>query len=114
MSVRANAKIQMNGAPLVNLSVSIPEGTTYDVPGPVQILCYDGWQIRGQTNSDYIVQMRRTGSANAFVDVATTPIDLSLPEYANQKIDFDIRIIVVSIAGAFEELRDYIQVEPIP
>ncbi|MGB8509681.1 MAG: hypothetical protein WCD76_14945 [Pyrinomonadaceae bacterium] len=85
-----------NGAPLtaVNLSLAAESDSAVLVG---RVPCAAGLYLASSSESAAQVRARRTGSGDAFVDLAVSPIDLS--PHAGETVSYDFRIHAGNIEG---------------
>ena len=75
------------------------------------ITCKVGFKIKSDVDSDVQILVRKAGTADAFVDVAVTPIDLT--PYANTDVLFDIKAHVDADAVAYSSHNITFRVAPV-
>lgn len=86
----------INDIPITFLSYTIPESTD----GPLFVLRIPvlvGHVLTATDNPNARVLVRRTGTADAFVDIQTSPIDLD--SFVTDTVDFDAKIHTNAIVG---------------
>ena len=85
-----------NNQPLLYINLQLEENTDSAVVACL-IPCASGKYLTASISSLAQVFARRTGSGDAFVNLATSPI--SLAPFAGQIVSYDFRVHTLSVTG---------------
>lgn len=85
-----------NNQPITALPVSLVEDSDCAIV-VIRVPCEANRYLAAVEHGSAQVLARRTGSGDAFVDLADTPI--SLTPYAGTTVDFDLKIHAGSVSG---------------
>lgn len=86
-----------NGAPLSFVQTEADEGETTPVFVAV-VPAAAGFVLTAEPDAGLTVEARRTGSGDAFVNIATNPVDLA--PYDGQQVAFDFRIAAGAVSAS--------------
>jgi hypothetical protein len=84
------------GQPLLYVNLRLDEGAD-SVVVTARIPCAAGRYLAAASDARAAVLARRTGSGDAFADIADTP--LSLTEFDGEDVDFDFKVHAGSVTG---------------
>lgn len=96
--------------PLAYVPIVVEEETESAVL-VIRVLCVAGMFLTCAESASAQVLLRRTGTSDAFVDIADAPIDLS-PD-VGQTVDFDLKVAASAVAG-FERVALSVRVTSAP
>lgn len=86
----------IDDVPITYISMSLPELDESDV-FVIKVECADGTTLASEVNASAKVLARLNGTADPFVDIADTPIDLS--PHAGQTKLFDVKVETLNVVG---------------
>jgi|GEM_PF-2583477 len=90
-----NSILDTNNNPLTHVGISIAAGASWTFT--VRVPCKAGMFLSAVARDKAIVSARRTGSGDAFQDLASMP--LTLTEFDGSVVDFDIRVEAGDVPG---------------
>jgi hypothetical protein len=92
----SDAIADTNNVPLLFVNLRLDEGED-SVVVVARIPCAAGKVLASISDARAAVLARRTGSADAFVDIAASPI--SLTEFDGEDVDFDFKVHAGTVTG---------------
>lgn len=92
----SDAITDTNGEPLLYVNLSLTENADSVVIAAL-VPCKAGKYLASNSDAGAQVLARRTGSGGSFVDIATSPIDLT--PYDGETVSFDFKVHSNSVSG---------------
>lgn len=86
-----------NGSPLAFVQAETDEGETTPV-FVAKVPAAAGFVLTADPDSGLTVEARRTGSGDAFVDIAAAPVDLT--PFDGEQVAFDFRVLAGAVSAS--------------